>query len=118
MATVPIIHEKSPRCIGHLENFEISHLSNLFASLVAQGSAKQFMCWCTHSGIGIGRGKVLDCLEGTRIPVATILGSLADGMMPEEIQEAYPQLTSEDIRAALAYAADVIHQDILMPLPA
>jgi uncharacterized protein (DUF433 family) len=58
------------------------------------------------------------CIKGTRIPVATILGSLADGMMPEEIQEAYPQLTSEDIRAALAYAADVIHQDVLMPLPA
>jgi len=58
------------------------------------------------------------CIKGTRIPVAMILGSLADGMMPEEIQEAYPQLTSEDIRAALAYAADVIHQDVLMPLPA
>jgi len=58
------------------------------------------------------------CIKGTRIPVATILGSLADGMMPEEIQEAYPQLTGEDIRAALAYAADVIHQDVLVPLPA
>ena len=57
-------------------------------------------------------------MKGTRIPVATILGSLADGMMPEEIQETYPQLTSEDIRAALAYAADVINQDVLMPLPA
>jgi uncharacterized protein (DUF433 family) len=31
------------------------------------------------------------CIAGTRIPVATILGSLADGMTPEEIQEAYPQ---------------------------
>ena len=58
------------------------------------------------------------CIKGTRIPVATILGSLADGMMPEEIQEAYPQLTGEDVRAALAYAADVIHQDVLVPLPA
>jgi uncharacterized protein (DUF433 family) len=58
------------------------------------------------------------CIKGTRIPVATILGSLADGMTQEEIQEAYPQLTGEDVRAALAYAADVIHQDVLMPLPA
>jgi uncharacterized protein (DUF433 family) len=56
------------------------------------------------------------CIKGTRIPVATILGSLADGMTQEEIQEAYPQLTGEDVRAALAYAADVIHQDVLMPL--
>ena len=58
------------------------------------------------------------CIKGTRIPVAVIVGSLADGMTPEEIREAYPQLTDEDIQAALAYAAEVIHQDILMPLPA
>ena len=45
------------------------------------------------------------CIKGTRIPVAMIVGSLADGMTPEAIQEAYPQLTVEDIQAALAYAA-------------
>lgn len=56
------------------------------------------------------------CIKGTRIPVAMIVGSLADGMTPEEIQEHYPQLTREDIRAALAYAADVMHQDVLVPL--
>jgi len=33
---------------------------------------------------------------------------LADGMTPEEIQEAYPQLTIEDIQAALAYGADSV----------
>ena len=58
------------------------------------------------------------CIKGTRIPVATIVGSLADGMTRGEIQEAYPQLTMEDIQAALAYAAEVIRQDILVPLPA
>lgn len=58
------------------------------------------------------------CIKGTRIPVAMIVGSLADGMTPEEIQEAYPQLTREDIRAALAYVAEVIHHDVLVPLPA
>jgi uncharacterized protein (DUF433 family) len=57
------------------------------------------------------------CIKGTRIPVAMIVGSPADGMTPEEIQEAYPQLTAEDIQAALAYAADVIHQEVLAPLP-
>jgi uncharacterized protein (DUF433 family) len=57
------------------------------------------------------------CIKGTRIPVAMIVGSLADGMTPEEIREAYPQLTPEDIQAALAYAADVIHQEILVPQP-
>ncbi len=58
------------------------------------------------------------CIKGTRIPVAMIVGSLADGMTSEEIRGAYPQLTVEDIRAALAYAADVIYQDVLAPLPA
>jgi len=58
------------------------------------------------------------CIKGTRIPVAVIVGSLADGMTAREIQEAYPQLAKEDIQAALAYVAEVIHHDILVPLPA
>lgn len=58
------------------------------------------------------------CIRGTRIPVATILGSLADGMTAEEIKEAYPQLTDQDIQAALGYAADVVYDDIIAPLPA
>ena len=49
------------------------------------------------------------CIKGTRIPVAVIVGSLADGMSPEGIRDAYPQLTGEDIQAALAYAAEVVH---------
>ncbi len=58
------------------------------------------------------------CIKGTHIPVAMIVGSLADGMTPREVQDAYPQLTVEDIQAALAYVAEVIRLDILVPLPA
>jgi uncharacterized protein (DUF433 family) len=58
------------------------------------------------------------CIKGTRIPVAVIVGSLADGMTPAEIQDAFPQLVHEDIQAALAYAAELTHQDVLIPLPA
>jgi len=43
--------------------------------------------------------------QGHSLPVAMIVVSLADGMTAEEIREAYSQLTDEDIRAALAYAA-------------
>ena len=57
------------------------------------------------------------CIEGTRIPVVVIVGSLADGVAPNKFQKAYPRLTNEDILAALAYAADVMHRDILLPLP-
>jgi uncharacterized protein (DUF433 family) len=49
------------------------------------------------------------CIKGTRIPVAMILGSLADDMTALEIQDAYPQLTAENIRAVLAYAAETEH---------
>ena len=43
------------------------------------------------------------CIKGTRIPVTMIIGSLADGMTPDEICDAYPQLRPEDIPAASAY---------------
>ena len=56
------------------------------------------------------------CIKGTRIPVSVILGSLADGMTIQEILEAYPQLSEEDIRAALAYAAETLKTELLVPL--
>jgi uncharacterized protein (DUF433 family) len=46
------------------------------------------------------------CIRGMRIAVADILGWLAAGMSHEEILGDYPELTEDDIRAALAYAAD------------
>jgi uncharacterized protein (DUF433 family) len=55
------------------------------------------------------------CITGTRIPVSMIVGSLADGMTAEEILDAYPQLSPIDIQAALAYAADVMRQELLLP---
>lgn len=45
------------------------------------------------------------CIRGLRIPVATVVSSLADGMTAEEIVEAYPDLQAEDIRQALHFAA-------------
>jgi uncharacterized protein (DUF433 family) len=46
------------------------------------------------------------CIRGMRIAVADILGWLAAGMSHAEILTDYPELTEDDIRAALAYAAD------------
>lgn len=45
------------------------------------------------------------CLRGLRIPVATVVASVADGMTTDEILDAYPDLEAEDIRQALHYAA-------------
>ena len=47
------------------------------------------------------------CIRGTRIWVAIILDFLANGMSFEEILEEYPQLTKDDIRAAIAYGAEM-----------
>lgn len=46
------------------------------------------------------------CIRGMRIAVSDILGWLAAGMSNADIIADYPELTEEDIRAALAYAAD------------
>jgi uncharacterized protein (DUF433 family) len=58
------------------------------------------------------------CVRGTRIPVRTIVASLADGMTPEEVREAYPQLSTDNILGALAYAAEVLRQESIIPLVA
>jgi uncharacterized protein (DUF433 family) len=46
------------------------------------------------------------CVRGMRITVADVLGWLAAGMSHQEIIRDYPELTEDDIRACLAYAAD------------
>lgn len=46
------------------------------------------------------------CIRNMRIAVADVLGWLAAGMSNQEILSDYPELTEEDIRACLAYAAD------------
>jgi uncharacterized protein (DUF433 family) len=45
------------------------------------------------------------CIRGMRIRVTDILGMLADGTTDQEILKDFPYLESEDIKAALAYAA-------------
>ena len=50
------------------------------------------------------------CIRGLRIPVATIVGMVADGMTPAEILEAYPDLEPEDIPEALQYAAEAVRE--------
>jgi uncharacterized protein (DUF433 family) len=47
-------------------------------------------------------------IRGTRITVELILRKLAEGATEGDLQDAYPRLTVDDIRAAIAYAADVV----------
>lgn len=46
------------------------------------------------------------CVRGTRITVGDVLGYLAGGMSEAQLLADFPQLTSEDVRACLAYAAE------------
>jgi uncharacterized protein (DUF433 family) len=50
------------------------------------------------------------CIRGLRIPVATIVGMVAEGMGEEEILKAHPDLERDDIREALQYAADAVRE--------
>ena len=58
------------------------------------------------------------CIRGLRIPVAAIVGMVAEGMAEPEILKAYPDLQAEDIREALRYAAEAVRERELPLVPA
>ena len=58
------------------------------------------------------------CATGTRIPVTVVLDSLAEGSTKDEILASYPSLRVEHINAALAYAAELAHEERLVPIRA
>jgi uncharacterized protein (DUF433 family) len=61
---------------------------------------------------GILGGK--PCVRGTRITVELLLRKLGAGRSFSEILQAYPQLTEQDVRAALAFAADYLqHESVI-----
>ncbi|MCX5645123.1 MAG: DUF433 domain-containing protein [Phycisphaerae bacterium] len=52
------------------------------------------------------------CIRDTRIEIAVILDGLAEGLTVKDLIDHYPQLTREDILAALAYAAELAHEGL------
>jgi uncharacterized protein (DUF433 family) len=53
------------------------------------------------------------CIKGTRIPVYLMLQKMAAGESAEQLLEAYPQLTSQDLAACLEYAAALAGEEIV-----
>jgi uncharacterized protein (DUF433 family) len=51
------------------------------------------------------------CIRGTRILVKNILGMFAGGYTVDRIVQAYPELTREDVEAAMEYAARVVDEE-------
>jgi len=56
------------------------------------------------------------CARGTRVLVTNILDSLAEGSSREEVLGSYPSLVPQHIDAAMAYAAELAHEEMLLPL--
>jgi uncharacterized protein (DUF433 family) len=50
------------------------------------------------------------CIAGTRIPVATLVSMIAEGMTADEIIEDFPQLGVDDVRQALQFAAEAVRE--------
>jgi uncharacterized protein (DUF433 family) len=74
----------------------------------------------TFTRITVDPDKVggVPCIRGLRIPIATVVEMVADGMDTEEILRAYPDLEPEDIREALRYAAAAVREREIPLLPA
>ncbi len=52
------------------------------------------------------------CIRGTRVDIAVILDGVAEDLTAEQILDHYPQLTLDDVRAALAYASELSRENI------
>lgn len=55
----------------------------------------------------------IPCIRGLRIPVATVVGMVAENMSRQEILQAYPDLEPDDILQALNYAAEAVREQVL-----
>ena len=57
------------------------------------------------------------CIRGLRIPVATVIDMVAEGLATEDVLRAYPDLDEADIREALRFAAEAVRERELPLLP-
>ncbi|MDP2599316.1 MAG: DUF433 domain-containing protein [Deltaproteobacteria bacterium] len=55
-------------------------------------------------------------IKGTRITVEILLRKLAQNLSPQDILNDYPQLTTDDIKAAVDYAASTLQNEEIFPL--
>ena len=79
------------------------------------GRAVILEAYMTFTRITIDPEKMggVPCIRDLRMPVATVVAMVAEGMTEEEILEAHPSLEQEDIREALRYAAEAVKERAL-----
>ena len=64
----------------------------------------------THTAVDPNQMGGLPCIRSLRIPVATVVGMVGEGMAEVEILNAYPDLEVEDVREALRYVAEAVRE--------
>jgi uncharacterized protein (DUF433 family) len=79
-------------------------------SLLTESSAIILSMSFTQITVQAGQMGGVPCIRSLRIPVATVVGMIADGMDEAEIHPAYPDLESEDVREAMRYAAEAVRE--------
>jgi uncharacterized protein (DUF433 family) len=72
------------------------------------------MDWRNHimTDAAVCHGKA--CIKGTRIMASVVLDNLASGLSSAEIVRLYPTLTGEDVAAAMAYAAELARERVVL----
>ena len=68
------------------------------------------MDWQDHITVDANICHGRACIKGTRIMVSVVLDNLAAGRQVDEIVQSYPSLTTEDVHAAVAYAAELARE--------
>ena len=71
------------------------------------------MNWRTHVTVDpkVCHGRA--CITGTRVLVTAILDNVAAGLSPEEIVQSYPSITTDSVRAAMCYAAELAKERVV-----
>jgi uncharacterized protein (DUF433 family) len=95
----------------------------LLSRPAAASGATERLCLAVRAAVAYDSGMALDriavdhqimggvpCVRGTRIPVATVVGLVAQGLTNAEIRADYPQLADADIRASLEFAAEAVSE--------
>ena len=72
----------------------------------------RYASFVTFERITVQPGQMdgVPCIRGLRIPVATVVGMVAEGMTETEIVTAYPDLEPADVQEALRYAAEAVRE--------
>ncbi len=85
----------------------------LYDTIIQRKGRRRDMNWRERITVDpfVCHGKA--CIKGTRVMVSVILDNLAEGVSEEEILKSYPSIVPDDIKAAIAYAAELSRERLV-----